>query len=493
VGGFQAEAISNDFRDLAVPATDNVPFYETLAPFTATNPKIDPLTLNYLGIASELIGKPLTIPTLDLAWIELVRRRLQPRHATVDYIDKLQSADPSRTVAELQRLIDNAFDAEIDGGEIEDDYVVTLVNAVLRSLGDFGSNFDGMEELQNSTLELLRVLVNHNPSQWRMLLVSAIGHNLDFFAGTEERIILYEELDGLLSQSMTIDNWLTRLFYRRNVAWLFVANKDTEAAMQTVGEIRGLIQDLRNKLTASPQLEQIIAANADISLLTGDVYNIKQDVERSIREYREGLSQLPNMGSDTAYTQNYLSFELHSRLAVAPQPFVTIAEAAHHAILAAQWGRGVLSMQKFVPLAQVVLKATADQEQPELALDFCEVALAVKGIPIQHLAIYLGRQAQSARDFLTTAYELSDTILKIDSDRSTSVLLLIAEAIIVVLRNLLRRRQTISVKDRNIISNELDYIIDIFKRSQVPLEKVSDLEEIAMLLGSQRPHESRKP
>jgi hypothetical protein len=227
--------------------------------------------------------------------------------------------------------------------------------------------------------------------------------------------------------------------------------------------------------------------------LTGDVYNIKQDVERSIREYREGLSQLPKMGSDTAYTQNYLSFELHSRLAVAPQPFVTIAEAAHHAILAAQWGRGVLSMQKFVPLAQVVLKATADQEQPELALDFCEVALAVKGIPIQHLAIYLGRQAQSARDFLTTAYELSDTILKIDSDRSTSVLLLIAEAIIVVLRNLLRRRQTISVKDRNIISNELDYIIDIFKRSQVPLEKVSDLEEIAMLLGSQRPHESRKP
>lgn len=153
VGGFADEAILNDFRELAVEAADNVPFYETLAPFAATNQNFDKLTLNYLQLASKLLGKNIAIPSIDPEWIAQVRRRLQPRHATIDYLRKLQSADPARAITELEELVESAFNTVKDGGELDDNYIGALTEALVSSFEEIMT-----DEIVNSLDDKMKLL-----------------------------------------------------------------------------------------------------------------------------------------------------------------------------------------------------------------------------------------------------------------------------------------------------------------------------------------------
>lgn len=487
IGGFTAEAVLKDFRELTVAAADNVPFYETLAPFTASNLNYDPLTNNYLQLAAELLSKPLEMPLLDLEWVERIRQRLQPRHATVEYVAKLQSADPSRAISELQRLLDSAFDAEIDGDELDDDYVAALVNAVLAiSMSDLAESLVDAEDIQNRTLDLLRILVVENPNQWRALMVSAIERYLMmFFIETEEELALYEELDGLLAQSYSADSRLKRIFHRRTVARMLLDMHDTEATMQTVGEIRTLLIELNRDLSASDQMPEVIAAEVDISLLTGDVFQLKKNIEQAIKEYQKGLNQLPFMELGSSKNElSHLRFELHSRLAVAPLEFVKKIDAAMHAIQAVKCDVGYLAVVKFVPLAQAVLNIS---EQPNLVIEFCEVALkAVDGRNQNQFAIHLGRQPKSTLEFLSTAVELVKVIGKNDSEGAKSAISLIIDTLTQILHNLSRRRQIIGEKDRETLQIKIHDIISMLKSNGASLAKLSTLEEIINVLGTRR-------
>ena len=493
VGGFPAEAIIKDFRNLAVLAADNVPFYETLAPFTVANYHLDPLTLNYLGITTELMGKELSMPSLDLEWIESVRRRLQPRHATVEYIANLKTVDPNRMVSELQQLIDSAFDAEIDGGEIEDNYIVALVNAVQElSQGNYDVNLEDLEQLQNRTLNLLRVLVNENPSQWLELTISTIEHSLTmFFLGTEEELPLYEELDGLLAQSDTIENWIKRLANLRRMAKLYISYRDKEATMEKIDEIRALIQQQKSNSVLSDYFVAITATTADISLMTGDIFYLMQnDSESAIKEYKQGLCQLEKVELENVrFDLSNLYFELHSRIALLPSGIVGLSDAAYHAIQAAKWGTSYHFTQKFVSLAQVVLKL---KEHPELAVEFCDAAL--DNVDLSAFTFNFGRQSKSSLDFLTVIDELCSSIIKEDNVRSESTLIHIADTVILFIRYLSRRRLSTHSNDLNlIIFDKLHNLIGLLKQAGVQLDKISLLEEYSILLvKNQRSSDSRK-
>ena len=477
VGGFSSEAVLNDFDVISVPMAENVPFYETLAPFSAPNPNLDLLTIKYSSLATELLNTPASMPVFDLEWLESIRRRLQPRHATIEYINKLQSVDSNRMITELQRLIDSAIDDVVDGTEIDDEYISALINAVFSApmTGDTSG-------LESRALDLLRILVIDKPNQWRSVLVSSIEKYLMFFlSNTEEELALYDELDGLLAQWHTTEYLLKRISYRRRVARIFLRNKELELTMQTVFEIQNRLNEVNRELTVSQEMDEIIAAKVDLSILTGDVYQLENNFTQAINEYENGLDVFTRIDLISLNRElSQLKSELHIRLALAPLKFISNLDAAKHAIEAFKWG-GASPMLKFTLLANVVLNIADDAH---FAIDFCEAALGTRYGRM--LFSHSGRFNGSAMEFLTTITELANIIVIVDNDRSRAVLVLMIDTLIEVIQSIIRRRQVIEEKDLNELNIKVEDFIVTIKHSDLPLEKIENLKEVTIGLSSRR-------
>lgn len=480
IGGFSSDAVQEDFRVLSVAAADNVPFYETLAPFTAQDPSLDVLTLNYLRLATQLFRKPFEIPSFDPDLMEQVRRRLVPRHATVEYVAKLKSAEPARAVAELQRLIESALDTEMDGGGLDDDYVAALVDAALVTIDLSESPFNATD-MQGRTLDLLRALTSGNPEKWRPILISAIERYLDmlgFVLDSEEEHALLEELDGLLALSPTVSNRLKRISHRRATAHLYVSTSNMEVAMQTVGEIITLVKEMiREGISlTSDQMDEILAAEVDVLIMRGDIYRRTEKV-RAQKEYEAGLAKLIHLAPAAARNElSRLRYELHRRLSQVLSDEGSNLAAAQHAVEAVRWARVASHFQE---LASSVLRMP---NKPELALAFCEGAFASQEnrSPLQvtsYYAGFYGRQPQSATEFLSIVGKLSGIIGPLRNNRSNMVLRLFGEIIELVLRNVLRRRTTVGARKAEELSQRISDVIAIWKDAGLPLDKLADLEK----------------
>jgi hypothetical protein len=173
--GLDPQRIEEDMLKLSIGAAPNVPFYETLAPFVATSATADPLTFEYLRMTQELAGATFEAPRVEPNWIESVRRRLQPRMTTVEYLSSLENADPDRALEELDRFLDGALDAD-PSRELDTDYVEALVSAALEASDWLWS--EGKElpilELAQKALLLLRQLHDIGEGDWRVQLVDAL-------------------------------------------------------------------------------------------------------------------------------------------------------------------------------------------------------------------------------------------------------------------------------------------------------------------------------
>jgi hypothetical protein len=163
IGGFSREELQEDFRVMSVQAADNVPFYETLAPFVAPDPESDVLTSNYRRMGKQFLGQGLAISSFDWAWVEQVRYRLQPRNATVDYLAKLKSAEPARTIAELARLLESACQSLKDGEDLEIEYVCALVESIF-GIESGSVDVSEMRDMRYRAIDLLQTIVL-TPSQ----------------------------------------------------------------------------------------------------------------------------------------------------------------------------------------------------------------------------------------------------------------------------------------------------------------------------------------
>lgn len=173
--GLDPDRVEQDMNKLSIAAASNIPFYETLAPFAATSATADPLTFEYLRMAQELSGHKFEAPQLDPTWIEEVRRRLQPRMTTVDYLASLESADPDRAIEELDRFLDGALDAD-PNRELDRDYVQALVSTSLElydGVGDIAL-IPQMHQLSDKAISLLRRLHKIGDGDWRIALVDAL-------------------------------------------------------------------------------------------------------------------------------------------------------------------------------------------------------------------------------------------------------------------------------------------------------------------------------
>jgi hypothetical protein len=501
IGGLPSDSIIDDFRLLSVKAADNVPFYETLAPFTAPDPSLDPLTFNYIRLGSQLIGQPLEVPALQTDLIETVRSRLQPRNATAEYVANLKSAEPSRAISELQRLIESAFDTDSDGGQLDDDYVNALIETSF-DIAVLSDDFSSAAELHTRTLDFLRTLSTNGPNKWKTALISAIEKTLEtpiFFLETEEELAFLEELDVLLASTPNIETRLKRLLYRRQAARSYLSEFNNDSAMQTVGEIRALAKDIMKSSAAlTPhQADEVLAGEVEASIICGDVY-ATESPDRARKEYNNGLARLLSIEHGVPKVAlSRLRSDLHSRLALLQSDVALDGVAAEHAIQALKWGANFWSVQsRFVKLAKVVLNAP---DRENIVFEFCESTTAVLDNRGQSsLVSYYGRQPKLSISLLDTFSSLTQAIAPLGIRKTVRILRFFVEVSSKLLHNLARRRRTMGAKQLELLPPKISDLMSALSNAGLPNAENSELMGVIELFGTSRsrgdlPEQSNEP
>ncbi len=490
IGGFSLDAVQDDFRALSIAAAENVPFYETLAPFAAPDPTLDLLTINYLRTATQLLEIPLEARDIHPEMLERARRRLQPAMATVEYVTKLASGEPARAIVELQRLIENAFEIEIDGGGLQDDYVQALVEATFSLITAHRSHIE-IVTIQAQLLSLLRLLVAEFPQKWDIVLMTSIERYLTSFGpflDTEEEQVLLEELDGFLSQHVTTVNKLKRISNRRRVAKLFLYDENVEGALQTIGEMLALANVLsRDKTLSLDQYEEILVAEIDAKLIRGDALLVRQDLHAAYEEFDGGLYRASQAGAASFKPEICrIKFDLHSRLAQAPPQIFPISVAAEHAVQAYKsiahlpLGIGVLRFQK---LASVVLQ----ENNQSRILEYYEAVIdgPERNSKVQ-LANYFGRQTRSISEFFTTALHTAQSLSQNQDERISKVLTWIIEICELILKILDRRRHTIGDKAGLELAEAISSVLSSVHMRNMQLQEQDWQDAINALVKSRR-------
>ncbi|WP_107045672.1 KGGVGR-motif variant AAA ATPase [Sphingomonas sp. STIS6.2] len=211
--GLESQAIERDMTRLSIGAAANIPFYETLAPFVATSATADPLTFEYLRMTQEITGAAFDVPKVDHLWIDSVRRRLQPRMTTVEYLSSLKTADPDRAFEEIARFLDGALDAD-PSRELHADYVEALVSAGLQASDWLWSDDREFptEILAQKAILLLRQLHSIGEGDWRLHLVNALDeYDIRWASGNRESSLKGNaERDAILASGPQTTGTLVR-------------------------------------------------------------------------------------------------------------------------------------------------------------------------------------------------------------------------------------------------------------------------------------------
>jgi len=445
VGGFSAEAVREDFASLAVAQSESVPFYETLTPFVATDPKLDLLTLNYARLGGGLVGEALEVPEIDPALVQLVRRRLQPRHATLEYVSKLRSMQPERAAAELSVLVDSAFEAALNGESLDDDYVSALVEVSL-SIPELAHASLDLGALQSRTLDLLRELTQRDLLKWRPALVNAAQRYFDVFEFSieqEDRMLLLEELDGLLAEASTMAARLKRIFYRRRVLAEYQADNNNESALQAVQEIRTLVGAIPvEPPLAQDQANQLLFADIDANLAEADIFLDDKEYTRALLIYQKQFVRLREHPFEAEEEKNEAAsflFHLHITLSSNrfPPEILPLPERAKNALAAARTGRNAVVLR----FAQLALAMIAGKANSEELLSFLMATIGAAEFRSKRLfSNVYGRQLRTAESFVQSVIDLVRGTAELPLDRREPALDAIVETMVVTLSNLKRRR-----------------------------------------------------
>jgi hypothetical protein len=440
-GGFSREAAREDLRTLAVQASDTVPYYETLVPFLTDNPTTDPLTQNYAQTGSALLGTDITVSTLDPEWVELARSRLQARLATIEYVTRLRSSEPTRMVDELSRLIDNALEAVLDGNKADPEYVHALIAGI-----EAAESIDASRTLDMyvAMIDLLRALFVDEPAAWRQVLTDTLERFLDTYSymlDLEEAIAFLEELDALLLANPTIEGTIRRLKFKREVAADYYGTLQYESCQQACDDILTTVRKIRetHPSLAPDQAEALTCAEIDAYLHLAYTRDALESPEDADRRYGDALRIVRELRFSNANTDTRrLAFMLNSRLAIRGGLEGDGASSTDYAIEAMRWSpNSTMRASRFGPLARAVLKATRN---PREILRFCQAFLPESDSrSASHIATYLSRSPRAGRDFLDTVVELGEILWMHPETRGSDTLRMLVSISNVVTQTLKRR------------------------------------------------------
>lgn len=407
VGGFSLEAANADINKLALPQTDGVPFIETLAMFASgvTDPKLDVLTLTYVGLTNQLLGLSLPVPNVEQELMATVRRRLRPQKATPEYIEALKEAEPTRAMNEIIGFIDSAIEAEIDETPIDDSHIRALVHACEL----ISSRFDDVESeylLTEKALELLRVKYGRSHDVWRNDLVNELKRGLDLvqtYFGQDEGLSILEELDDVLSGVELSSNLkIERIGYRLKSARMLEEAERLDAAKRTIGQVRALIASLIDiDSLAMDQKSSLILSDAEAFLILGDVYLKERMPQKAIVEFEAGLYRVklaePHPNKHDAHR---LKFDFNFNLATCSEGLVPTEVRVMYAVDAAEAGRGFqFASFRFQTLIDIVL--LTEKTNPTPIFRFCTAVFFDQGRGQRSaLVSTVSRSINSSKSFL---------------------------------------------------------------------------------------------
>lgn len=445
VGGFSSELAQQQLKSLAIAQAENIPFYESLAPIVAEDPALDALTLNYLRFGSELSGHRLSITEYDPSLLALVRARLQPRHATAEYVGKLTGSEPVRAIEELRRLLDSAQEVAFDGNDLEKDYVQALVTAVF-SVNEPQYMLQ-IAELQRHAIDLLRVL-RAADEDWTPSLIESLELHVSSAGAVleeEEEIAAFEELDTLLSPNQSPASRIRRVSNRRRIAWLYARERQFDATNQAVGEILAQTKDLRSHIDAltNSEIDELTAAEVDMRLLRGYLAERSEQPLNASNEYLEGLRTLGKLEISLAPPELRRQMaDLHTRMALLEGADTAMALRRAHAVDAVRWGGSSPSlMSRFLELGNLLLLGP---DADNRLLEFLELMLGSGEKQLRpSIASFFSRTPRQAITFLEFAERVANSLGPFYPTRSIEVLRRLALFVEAIVIQMARRRVTL--------------------------------------------------
>lgn len=477
IGGFTLSAVQDDIKSLSIRFYDDVPFYETLSVFVSETPNFDPLTQNYLRLASSIIGANLEVPDFDPDAVSLIKRRLVPKLVTVEYLRKLSEVDPDRGLVELQTYVDSAYDAVLGGEAVDGDYIHALIQSI-NSLSDKISPMESAD-LKMRGVDLLRGLYTVDGAEWKPFLIAAMQEIADFpfFIEPEEHIALLEEIDGLLSESGQLVHRIKRIEYRRRLARILLDREDFTSTIQAIAEIL----DQRKEILNSPvkfTTEQVDTLNLSLietKVLRAAIVTSDGETAGAIKLYKEVLNGIDDFkGKSELPRYNALRYEASSKLATKFRKEVSVLSAAQYAADAiALIPYNHQGVTDFCNLADSVLRAG-----PEECLSFCESF--VEGISdtryLTYFSNFYGRNTKSGGVLLDTFVRLTHKLINSFEPLSLRDMLVVFSDISSRLIKVLdRRRQTGGENLRTYIQEQLMELQQLFETVGIEFQWSSDI------------------
>ena len=416
-GGFSLDKARDDVRQLSIFSADNIPYYETLAPFVATDASLDPLTLNYSRLASALLEKDVKPVPMDPLWIEQARRRLQPRLVTIDYVNKLRSADPSRGFWEMQRLTESALNAVNEGDELDRDYVEAIIRGI-----EAAESVDVLEakDLYPSSLALLRTLWSEDSQKWHSLFALTLDRYIEsysFILDTEEKIEFLDELDLLLATNPTIEATIKRINRRRLAASTHLELQAYDAALHVAAAVRSMIETIRASQAplSADQTETLNFAEVDVNLYSGIAYTHTKEIYLAYAEFMSGIEKI-NKASRPNIELRRAAVAILSELTRLEYSANSPEARVGFAISAMQWcPTPGLRAAQLVTLSGVVLQLGTIQN----VLSFCDAAfIDIDNRGPSGFTAFVGRNMRLTREVLTTVLRILKAI-QVSSDKRT--------------------------------------------------------------------------
>lgn len=280
-GLVQRDRVEADLQKLRIRSADGVPFYETLAPFVPTDPRKDLLTLDYATLAEELLNRPIQIMPIDPTWRDAVRRRLEPRQATLAYLAELELAEPARAREEIDALIGSANHFLETGRNLDEDYIDALIKVTLGISEGVDADLDDQTSPIDGLVILLRRLFEKQPELWRLRLANILERILleeSGLATLGDEVATIEDIDAILvGAPLTTSLVLRRARLRQRLARTQLYSSSLDDALSSIDLADSLIvmaKSLESNLEERAEIADVrlqgVVMRGDAKLQAGD-------------------------------------------------------------------------------------------------------------------------------------------------------------------------------------------------------------------------------
>lgn len=469
------EATQRTFSQTQILSHEGVPFYESLAPFVAVDPPLDPATLNYMRLASQLLGVDLNIPALAPSWVESAKQRQQPNGATIEYIEKLAITEPARRNKELRALIESA-QQDLDDELPAHEYVKTLIELTMKiddedSDDDFESD---SEPLKVAALDLARDYFArwHENIDAKQLMASTLRRYIDdvtFFPYDEEALPLYVELDSVLAEIPTAEAKTQRIAALTAKTQIYLALDDAQFTGRVVSEIRSLVSIALEDSSLTPtQRAQIIVAEVQSFLFVGQVSARKKKPKLALDAFEGGLSKLHSM-RDALPADDFGNLQFELCFALATLDGQSSEVAAKYAVLAYS---GIVTRYdavfRFEKLVDIVLKVA---KQSDYVRQFC-----VNAFNPESRFQFFERDSQSSARFLGRMHDLATYLRPLENDGDYLLFQHILARAELVVRSILRRRSQPTEKSASSFKAAINSLLILAEQCRFEGEVVQQLK-----------------